>query len=180
MLGTFEKISKWCATALMLVGCVAIVVMMIHVMSEVAMRTFFNSSIPGTEELVSGYYMVMVVFLPLGYLQLERGHVIIELFTQKASDRTKSWIDGIVYIICSGALAIYAYAGFNKAIEMTQKGEFWVGLVDVTVWPARWLMPIGIAVMGVVMLLQAIRELQAAKSGKGHHDPKSAEEAEGV
>jgi len=180
MLETFEKISKWCATALMVIGCVAIVLMMVNVMAEVIVRYFFNRSIPGTAEFVSGYYMVMVVFLPLAYLQLERGHVIIELFTQKASDRTKSWIDGIVYIICSGALAIYAYAGFNKAIEMTQRGELWFGLIEVIIWPARWMMPIGVAVMGVVMFLQAIRELQAAKSGKGHQDPKSASESEGI
>ena len=180
MLETSEKFSKWCAGALVAIGSVTIIAMMVHVMAEVAARTFFNNSIPGTEELVSGYYMIIVVFLPLAFVQLERGHVIIELFTLKASDRTKSWIDGIVYLICSGALAIYAYAGFNKAVEMTQKGEFWVGLVDVTIWPSRWIMPIGIAVMGVVMFLQAIRELQAASSGRNHHDPKPIEKSEPI
>jgi len=180
MLGTSEKFSKWCATALVAIGSVTIITMMVHVMAEVAARTFFNTSIPGTEELVSGYYMVIVVFLPLGFVQLERGHVIIELFTLKASNWTKSLIDGVVYVICSGALAIYAYAGFNKAIEMTQKGEFWVGLVDVTVWPARWIMPIGVAVMGVIMFLQAIREFQAVKTGRGHHDPKPIEKSEPI
>ena len=180
MLETSEKISVWCARTLMAIGCVAIIAMMVHVMAEVTLRYFFNASIPGTEELVSGYYMVMVVFLPLGYVQLERGHVIIELFTLKASARTKAWMDGFVYVVCSGALAIYAYAGYHKAIEMTQKGEFWIGIVDVTVWPARWMMPIGIAVMGLIMILQAIREFQAAITGKGHHDPKPAEESEKV
>jgi len=115
MLEISEKIVVWCARALIGIGSVAIVLMMLHVMSEVLLRYFFTYSIPGTEEIVSGYYMVAVVFLPLGYVQLERGHVFIELFTLKVSDRGKAWMDGFVLIVCTASLSIFTYAGFDKA-----------------------------------------------------------------
>lgn len=181
MFGRIEKILDGCARLLMGIGSVAVVLMMVHVMAEVILRYFFTASIPGTEEIVSGYYMVAVVFLPLGYVQMERGHVIIELFTLKVSDRGKAWLDGCVLLVCAGALSIFTYAGFDKAVSMTARGEMWIGLIDVIIWPARWMLPAGLLVMTVMMVLQAIREFQsAAGGGEGHVDPQHAEDAERV
>ncbi|WP_373086611.1 TRAP transporter small permease [Sneathiella sp.] len=180
MLEISEKIVNLCARLLMVLGCVAMTMMMLHVMSEVFLRYFFTASIPGTEEIVSGYYMVAVVFLPLGYVQLERGHIIIELFTLKVSERGKAWMDGVVLTVCSAALAIFAYAGFDKAINMTIKNEIWIGMVDVSIWPARWMLPVGLTVMTLMMVVQCIREFQFAVTGKGAIAHRHIEDSERV
>lgn len=180
MLEITEKLISWCARVLLFVGAIAIVLMMSHVMLEVMLRTLFDISIPGTEEIVSGYYMVAVVFLPLAYVQLERGHVIIELFTLKAGPRLKAWIDGFVYIICGGALAIFTYATFDKALKMTAKNEMWIGMIEVTIWPARWALPFGLGIMMMIMFLQAIREFQSAITGEHYQEPMHAEDSEKV
>lgn len=175
-----ERALTWCARALAVVGGVTMVIMMVHVMSEVFARYFFITSIPGTEELVSGYYMVAVVFLPLGLVQLERGHLCIELFTLWMNSRQKAWLDGIVLIVCACALSVFVYASFDKAVEMTRKGEIWIGMVDVMIWPARWMLPIGLATMTLLMLLQAAQELRSAFTGEGHDDPKPPQDSEQV
>ncbi|MEQ8322515.1 MAG: TRAP transporter small permease [Rhodospirillales bacterium] len=180
MLEVIEKLISLCARALLFLGAVAIVLMMSHVMVEVALRTLFDKSIPGTEEIVSGYYMVAVVFLPLAYVQLERGHVIIELFTLKAGPRLKAWMDGFVYVVCSGALGIFTYATFDKAINMTTKNEMWIGMIEVTIWPARWILPFGLGIMMMIMILQAIREFQSAITGERYQSPMHAEDSEQV
>jgi len=180
MLDITERLTSWCARALLFVGAIALVLMMMHVMIEVGLRTLFNKSIPGTEEIVSGYYMVAVVFLPLAYVQLERGHIIIELFTLKAGPRLKAWIDGCVSFLCSGALGVFTYATFDKAIEMTSKGEFWIGMIEVVIWPARWALPFGLGIMMLIMFLQGIREFQSAITGKHFQNPMHAEDSEKV
>lgn len=180
MLENTEKLISWCARALLFIGAVAIVLMMTHVMIEVMLRTLFDKSIPGTEEIVSGYYMVAVVFLPLAYVQLERGHIIIELFTLKAGPRLKAWIDGFVYVVCGGALSIFTYATLDKAIKMTAKQEMWIGMIEVIIWPARWILPLGLGIMMMIMFLQAIREFQSAITGEHFQNPMHAEDSEQV
>lgn len=180
MLEIIEKLISICARILLFVGAIAIVLMMSHVMIEVALRTLLDKSIPGTEEIVSGYYMVAVVFLPLAYVQLERGHVIIELFTLKAGPRLKAWLDGFVYVVCGSALAVFTYATFDKAIKMTARDEMWIGMIEVTVWPARWILPFGLGVMMIIMFLQAIREFQSAITGERYIEPMHAEDSEKV
>ena len=124
--------------------------------------------------------MVAVVFLPLAYVQLERGHIIIELFTLKAGPRLKAWIDGFVHVVCGSALAIFTYATFDKAIKMTAKGEMWIGMIEVIIWPARWSLPLGLGIMMIIMFLQAIREFQSAITGKHFQNPMHAEDSEKV
>ena len=180
MLDVTERLLGAGALILLIIGGAAIIVMMGHVMIEVLLRTFFNVSIPGTEELVSAYYMIAVVFLPLGYVQRERGHVIVELFTLWLSSRATAWLDGIVCLVCGAALSVFTYAAFDRAIAMTARGEIWIGMVDVLVWPSRWLMAIGLAVMTLILFAQSVREFHAAITGRGHQDPKHPEDAERV
>ncbi|MCP5368507.1 MAG: TRAP transporter small permease [Hyphomicrobiales bacterium] len=180
MLGVTDKILEWCARALIGIGSVAVVLMMVHVMAEVLVRYFLTASIPGTEEIVSGYYMVAVVFLPLGYVQYERGHVIIELFTLKLSSRSKAWLDACVLAVCAAALSVFTYAGYVKALRMTARNEIWIGLIDVAIWPSRWMLPAGLLVMTLIMVVQSIQEFHSAITGKGHHEPRHAEDVESV
>lgn len=178
MLDFSEKVSEWGARILAWIGSIAIIFMMLHTVAEAALRYMFAITIPGTEEIISGYYMVAVVFLPLALVQLERGHIMIELFTMWASPRVKALIDGLVYVACSGALAMMTYAAAGKAIEMTHKNEIWTGLIDVTIWPARWLYPLGTVVMMLVMIVQAAREFQWAITGRPYRDVEPIEQSE--
>ena len=62
---------------------ILIILMMIHVAVDVFCRIVLNAPLYGTLEIVAGYYMVAVVFLPLAYVSGGEGHIFIELFTSK-------------------------------------------------------------------------------------------------
>ena len=160
----------WLCTAQIFLAGVAMVLMMVHICADAALRTLFNTSFPGTLEIVSFYYMVSVVFLPLAYIQLQRGHVIIELFTNGLSYRTNAVIDGIVYTLATIAMAYFTMAAFEKAVKMTELGEFVLGVILVYTWPARWLVVAGTGVMSIVYALSAIEEFATA-FGKNARDP---------
>lgn len=158
---------------LLAISCVAVVAMMLQVTADAFLRTFVHWSVPGTEEIVSAYYMVAVAFLPLAYVQRERGHVMIELFTMRLSPRANAAIDSIVYIVCGTGLAIFTYATLFKAIAMTEESEILIGTIDVTVWPSRWFVPAGCGAMALYMWLHAIQDLMWAVRGGPRGQPTS-------
>lgn len=171
------------SSALLAIGCVAILAMMIQVMVDVVLRNVFKLSVPGTEEIVSAYYMVAVAFLPLAFVQRERGHVMIELFTQNLPPRVNAVLDGIVFLACGIGLAIFTYAGTVKAIAMTEQSEILIGTIDVTVWPSRWFLAAGCGAMTLYLLLHSVQELAWGLSGSTlgkHGSPEHVEEAEQI
>ncbi|MCC0021419.1 MAG: TRAP transporter small permease [Nitratireductor sp.] len=149
-----------------LVAAIAMVAMMFHIITDAILRNFFATSAPGTTEFVSFYYMVAVTFLPLAYIQAQRGHVIIEIFTQFLPARTRLVFDGLVALLISGAAGYFCYAATWKAIAMTRAGEFVIGMILVQTWPARWMVVIGMGLLSAVALLQAIDRLYASFSGQ--------------
>ncbi|MDX2484976.1 MAG: TRAP transporter small permease [Pseudodonghicola sp.] len=174
-----RRLIIYLCNALMAIAAAAMILMMLQICADAAMRTIASSSVPGTLEIVSFYYMVSVVFLPLAYIQLHRGHVIIELFTTGLSVRATACLDGLVYTLAGLAMGYFTFAAFNKAIAMTHLGEFVLGVILVFTWPARWLVVAGTGLMSLVYALSAIEEFtralgrntpsdQTLSSEKGH------------
>ena len=73
--------------ALALVGGVAIILLMLHVVADVMGRELFRFPLEGTLEIVSFYYMVAVTFFPLAYVCHNEGHISVELFTKNLPRR---------------------------------------------------------------------------------------------
>ena len=55
--------------------------MAVHVIADVSARYLFNQPLPGTIEIVSLYYMVAVIYLPVAYVQSRRQHIVVTQFT---------------------------------------------------------------------------------------------------
>lgn len=163
----FRRALDGLTNVLMVLGAVAILLMMAQIAVEVTLRTFWHDTIPGTEEIVSTYYMIGCAFLPLAWVQRERGHVIVELFTVWLPPRAAAVLDGIVALICAAAIAIFLYASVLKAVAMTREGEILIGMIDVTVWPSRWIVSVGLGAMLLYLIVHAIADLiWAAKGGE--------------
>lgn len=153
------------ATVLLVLGGLAILLMMLQIMAEVILRTAFKVTIPGTEETVSAYYMIGCAFLPLAWVERQRAHVRVEVFTLWLPARLAALVDGLVCLLCALATTIFAYAAFGKAMAMTQTNEILIGTVDVVVWPSRWFVPVGLGAMTLYMLLHAVSDLAWAFRG---------------
>lgn len=162
---TSRKILDGLTNILMAIGALSILLMMFQITLEVMLRTLFKDTIPGTEEIVSTYYMIGCAFLPLAWVQRERGHVIVELFTIWLSPRAAAALDGVVTLICAAGIAIFFFAGVEKAVAMTAQGEILIAMIDVVVWPSRWLLPAGLGTMLIYMLVHAVGDLTWAARG---------------
>jgi TRAP-type C4-dicarboxylate transport system permease small subunit len=146
--------------ALLWVGIAAGFLMMVHVTADVAGRTIFNHPLPGTTEIVSGWYMIAVAYLPWAFVAREDGHIRVDLFTRNASPRFLFVLEAVVKFVTAAWVLLFAYETFFRAIQQTKADEVWeaAGFL-IIVWPSRWLLPIAGLSMGLYLLLRVVRDL---------------------
>lgn len=160
------------ANALMWVGAVAVIAMMLHICADVISRKLFGAPIVGTLEFVTYLYMIAVVFLPLAMTQVERGHVIVEVFSQHLGPAKLRWLDIFAQVVTAIYVGFVGWWGMREALRATQRGEV-IAIVgwDVPLWPTRWLLVFGLTAMLLVVLAQTWRALRtppvAAKTEGG-------------
>ena len=82
--------------ALMWLGLIAGFLMMVHVSVDVTGRTVFNRPFSGTTEIVAGWYMVAVCYLPWAWITRTDNHIVAGVFERIGTARFGYWIEIVV------------------------------------------------------------------------------------
>lgn len=136
--------------------------MMLHVTADVFARYVLNRPFAGTNEVVSAYYMVAAAFLPWTWVARSDGHIMVELFTRKASARVVEWIDIFVRLLTAAYISLFTWQTALRALQRIQEGEAWqVGSGFIPVWPSRCLLPIAGGLMVLYLVLRVASDIAA-------------------
>lgn len=155
----------------MVMGCIATLLMMMHVSVDVLGRLIFKYPIPGTLEVVTYLYMVAVVFLPLAMVQRTRQQIIVELFSQLLPKRTLALLDGSMGLLGFGFMLLLTWFSGHDAYAQTLIRETAPSeLNPVPIWPARWFVTMGAALAACYLAVQAAQDLRYAVTGKPSRD----------
>jgi len=161
-----EKAISGLTSGLMLIAGISIVLMMVHVSADILMKYIFNLPIQGTLEIVSYYYMVGAVFLPLAAVERSHGHIFVEVFTQRLAPRVVAAIDGFAKTLGVVYVAILTWMTGLESVRQTIELEAWDAVFfDIPVWPTRWFLTFGCGAMMLYMVLHAFRDIRAAVTG---------------
>lgn len=162
----FDKFLQVSSSLLAAAGMAAMLLMMAHVSLDVSSRYALNRPIVGTLETVSSYYMVALLFLPLAEVTRRGQHIRVEVFTQWLPPRLLAACTALGLALSATYAAVLAGRGGVEAVHMTAIREAWETAVwDMEVWPARWFVPVGCAVMGLVFVAQALDRAYLAGRG---------------
>lgn len=151
----------------MSVGGIALLAMMVHVVADVVGRTIFGEPIDGTLEIVSGYYMVAVVFLPLAHVTRHDEHIYVELFTRGLRVGRIALLDAAVEFLALLFVGFLAWQSTVEAVTRTAHGETWEtaeGLI--AMWPSRWLLPVSLLLMTLYLAGRVGACLRASRAGR--------------
>ena len=163
---TLRDMLEKAARMLVRLGCVLVGLMALHVVLDVGGRYIFNAPLPGTVEMVSHYYMVGVIFLPLAYVQSRRGHFVAEIFTQRMPPLVVAVLEAVVTLVTALLLAFLAWRTAAYALEFTQAREsVQTAYFTIPTWPSRWLVPLGLGLMALYALVQALLALAGRTTG---------------
>lgn len=155
-----EAVASRVSGVVALIGGVIIVLMMTLVSLDVAMKYIFHQPITGTLEITSAYFMVALVWLPLGAVTRDHEHLEVELFTQHLPPSKLAWFKLFGCVVGGVYAGIMSFQGFEEAIHQTEIGEVWeTATFDIPVYGARWFMPTGAFLAALYLAIYALDNL---------------------
>jgi TRAP-type C4-dicarboxylate transport system permease small subunit len=120
------------ATGVALLGGLVLFALTLLTVISVVGRALFSAPIPGDFELVE-FGMAVAIFAFLPYCQIVRGNVIVDLFTTKASARTKALLDGFGNLLYTALAALLTWRVALGGIEIRSYRETTM-VLQVPVW----------------------------------------------
>lgn len=160
-----DRVISLLANAGATIGGVGILLMMLHVCSDVLLRTVIGISMPATLVAVSHYYMLAASFAPLALAERERAHISVELIDRFLTPRQRKVLDLGVALVTAALMMALAVRTLAEAV-----GAYHVGTVQmdgshrIVTWPAYFILPFGTSVIGLLAFARAVRIIQHWRS----------------
>ena len=156
----FEQLVRFVSGGLTILGGVCLFLMMLQIVVDVGLKYIFNSPIEGNLEVVSFYYMVGVVFLPLAMVELRHEHISVDLIVQMLPKRGRSYVYVLGNCVALSFFGVLAYQTGLDAIHATRINEVMMGSIYVTIWPSRWFLPAGFVLIALAIVVHTVKALR--------------------
>ncbi|MBR9765592.1 MAG: TRAP transporter small permease [Rhodobacteraceae bacterium] len=152
-----EKAADLLSQGLALLGSVGLLAMLAHVTVDVALRNVADTPIPATNEIVSRYYMVLIVFLPLAWVERQRTMITVEVMEMVLTPLGRRISDGAVALLATVIYAAIGWVTWSVAVKNFSIGTF----VDVlgykiAVWPSYFLPTVGFFLAAAMTALRLV------------------------
>jgi len=139
------------------VAAAAIVFVMLLTCADVALR-FFGRPIPGTYELV-GYFGAVIVASAMAWTSIERGHISVEMIVDRLPRRAKHLVEALGAAAGAILFGLLAWQCRIYAADLLESGEVSPTL-GVPTWPFVGCIALGAALLALVLLLDAVRDIR--------------------
>jgi len=123
-----DRLLRWLEipiNLLLWVGIAAAFLMMIHVGADVTGRSAFNHPLHGTTEIVSGWYMVAICYLPWAWLTRNDNHIVAGVFEHIGTAWFGYWVEVVVKLFMLLYVGVFVWQTGLRAVEQTRAGEVW-------------------------------------------------------
>lgn len=140
-----------------MISSLATFVTMVLVVANVAGRYLINAPLTGTLEFTESL-LVLIIFFSLALTQYDGGHIRVTLATRRLP---KVWARGLTVfsMLCGAAFFTWcAYAAWNFAYQSWSFDEQEWGTVVFPLWPVKFVVFLGILMLAIQFLLDAVAE----------------------
>lgn len=156
-MNTLEKAADRLSQGLALIGSIGLIAMLVHVTLDVALRNTIATPIPATNEIVSSYYMVLIVFLPLAWVEKSRTMITVEVMEMVLTPLGRRLSDAAVGLLATVVYATLGWVTLQVALKNMRIGSF----VDVlghkvATWPSYFLPTAGFFLAALVTALRVV------------------------
>lgn len=151
-----------------ILGIICLVLMIVGVVADVALKYAFNRPIENLADIVAFYFMVGIVFMPMASTERSFEHINADLFVRILPIPVRNTIYIVVTLISAAAVFVLAYHSGTDALKATQRGDMMMGSSLFQIWPSRWFLPVGFGFLGLALLSNALKCLRDFR----HFEPK--------
>ena len=136
-----------------------VMVILFFIVIEVASRAILNMPIMGVVE-ISGFLLVLVVFLGIAYVQLRKGHIRVDFLISKFPPRLQSLHFILTSIIILIIFSLIGYYGAKMTIQSYLVGEYEMTIPFLRVWVIRMFVPIGASLVDLLVASELVQEMR--------------------
>jgi TRAP-type C4-dicarboxylate transport system permease small subunit len=145
---------RYLTKALGVIAGISAALMMLHVMADVVGKYFLNKPVPSTAEVVANYYMIACVFLSLAYIEARGSAISVDLIYEKASLAAQRVMSKVGQIVTLLFYLGFGWFSLDVAMRAYRVNETVDGLWRVTIWPAKFMLPIGLAIACIILVIK--------------------------
>jgi TRAP-type C4-dicarboxylate transport system permease small subunit len=138
-----DKLIRFIAQFFGWISVLAILFLMLGTSIDVFSRNIFSQPIAGIFE-VSELFMVVLVYLGLGWTQIDNAHIKVNLFVDKMPPRINALCQFIAYLAVVIFVLILAYSTTKEAYRSFSIKEFRWGYIEIPIWWAKILLSVGL------------------------------------
>ncbi|MCW4355684.1 TRAP transporter small permease [Hoyosella sp. YIM 151337] len=149
--------------ATLAVAATGLIIMMLHIVLNAALRTFVNAPVTGTNEIVSYWYMPLVALCGFVLAQRDRAHTEARVLFNRLPARLQRETHCAGLLLVAIACAGFAYFGFREALHSQHLG-LTGGVTGVVIWPVTFLVPLIFAAITVQVLAEAVSTARGSRS----------------
>jgi len=157
-----EKISVFLNRSLSWIGGVFLVGMIVLTCGNIVFRLVWVP-IRGTFELM-GYFGAIVTAFALGYTQMKRGHIAVDVLVNSFSVKRRKVVDTINYTVCFLFFGVAAWQIAIKATTLMNTGEI-TETLRIIYYPFTYGVALGCAVLSLVLFTDLIKSFITKKEG---------------
>ncbi len=140
-------------------AAITIALMILSTTMDATARYLINSPIPGIFEL-NEVLLVICVYMGMAWTQIERGHIRVTAFLMRVSEETEVKLNIFAWVVTFIFLFILAYQSAIGAWESFQIREFRWGSVQMPIWWAKALVPIGCWMMNIQLIFDIWKDIE--------------------
>ena len=166
-----SKIVERLALVVLLIGGMGMLFSMFLGVADIVGTQVLLIPVPGPRELTEST-MVLIVFGALAYAQIRRSNIRVELVYFQMPPRVRAVMDVITDLAAIAFYGLILQQAIGEAQYSLQINEATVGLIRFPLWPARFILAAGCALMILQLALHLIEDLIRIKTGEGlENDP---------
>lgn len=151
-----DRVTRFLNRLLVFCGGMFLVAMVVLTCANIASRAVWEP-IRGTFELM-GYFGAVVTAAALGYTQLKRGHIAVNVLILRFSKKTQRRLNGFNDAACALFFGMVAWQIALKAHGFMQTGEVSETL-RVIFYPFTYMVAAGCGVMALVFVVALLRTI---------------------
>ncbi len=165
MTGLLDKLVNRLVSASTFVGAVILILMMIQVVADVIASNVFHSPIPANSVVVTHYYMVAVVFLPIALAELRDDNITVEIAYQvmpRGMQKATMYFSWTLSLVICGLLIVSLW---EYAVKKFQTNAFVLEQeINLVTWPTYFILPFSFAIMGLVLVRHMVKGPDAVEA----------------
>jgi len=160
MLPIIEVVEKLIARLGIASGFATLLITLV-VVADVAARAAFSSPLDMATE-ISEFLMVVLVFLGLAAAQQNRQNYAIDVASRHLPTGLQNLLENLGYLFSLGLIGTLAWLSTKQAYSAFQRGEAGFGIVAFRIWPARFLLALGLWLLALQFVCDLLRYLLGA------------------